>query len=1672
MAAAESLSAQSSGAAYNFFKDMYLYLKGERQDAKDLEKRISELIENLTFLHSEDEKIERSLTSLVSAEKTKFYETMKARIAGIDKQTSKLINKYTRLTGNHLSATTPSSSIETLNDLKSKMATLNFFKLAGLSQDVAKLNKRALDLAVKLKPDYMIQKKAKPNQQKLDEDANALPVFDQYVNEIYHLFENEGCNCVGILGCEGAGKTTVLRKLYNRLLEDSLSGDEEHLKLDHIIRIDYPPVSEKEEDKNMNVEKLQNEMMEQLGIPHEASKSRCRNANTISAFLCDKRYALLMDHVSKSIELEDLGVKEDHKYKKVVVCSSEKEVVRKMTEQKVEIQRLTESEALDLFENECGKLYGRKGEIAKLIIESCGGVWSLVRFVARQLKDKEDDDSWNYMKKSLQSDTRSPKLIDLGPYAKVYEIKYEGLPPDAKKCLLYSALFPLQHSIRTDCLVECWIAEEFIVEKADQKVRASRVIGQGILDKLTDDYLLQWYSGKKYVVMPPFFRRVALELDYPGEESCKNWVRSWDSKPDENIWATVTRMSLIGCRMELPKCPKCPNMYTLLLQSLKQEAKSLPESFFAHMESLKVLDLNQTEITTLPGSINKLVNLKTLYLNGCLGIVVLPPEAASLVKLEFLDISGTSISMLPKEIRHMVNMRCLRASLSAKGGNHKGKQVEEFEVIIPQGIISSLKNLEELSIVTDFDFQGENGIAVAEKLAMELASLEHLNTLCFNFPNVSNLETFVTNSKALKNKNTFWETQTFRSFQIFVGRHETPRRCQEPELSGMLGERWLRYSTNEGFPPSCHELLKQASALEIIGHDGLTSFTGSQFDLDQVKVCVVQRCNRLENIVDMNGEIVEENLLPNLEKLYLYDLELLKCIWSGPVASKTLVNLTSITVDGCPNLTRILDHGLAHSLEQLEYLKVENCCQISKIIEGCDETSDILKSLKRIEVSNLPELECICVNPCSISWKSLKSISVKRCSKLRDLSLAHTNATKLPSIQCEESWWNTITSEDQPKLRVCFFKEESVEAGAQSRREEASTSGSGRPDAITAVSSMIIDYEVVSDYLSQEGEDEMYDILTPVIIRDPESSSEKSSRRLEGKYEDEEPRLEGKKMEQEHPPGTSAGASSTEVELQKGNVDATSVENQGSEPTSTSESKLVPKALYQSTVEKFRKWMNRPEPNQDEKKHQPVPVTAERLPESFFAHMESLKVLDLNQTEITTLPGSINKLVNLKTLYLNGCLGIVVLPPEAASLVKLEFLDISGTSISMLPEEIRYMVNMRCLRASLSAKGGNHKGKQVEEFELGAFKHSMLQLLKCEQRLETFVTRSKALKNKRTFWGTQTFRSFEIFVGRHNPPRRSQEPELSGMLAERWLRYSTNEGFPTSCHELLKQASALEIIGHDGLTSFTGSQFDLDQVKVCVVERCNRLENIVDGFITSENQERRSLLPNLEKLYLYDLEVLKCIWNGPVPRKSLVNLTTIIVDGCPKLTKILDHGLAQSLEKLEYLKVENCGKISKIIEGSGEISEVVELLKSLKRIEVSNLPELEYICENNSSISCKSLKSIIMKRCSKLRDLSLAHTNDRKLPSIHCECEESLWNTLTSDDKQKLRVCFIKEESIEAGAQSRREEASTSASGRSEPITAASSMIIDYQEASDDPTEEGEDEMIYDRLIHEALALV
>ncbi|KAK3018498.1 hypothetical protein RJ639_003583 [Escallonia herrerae] len=91
-----------------------------------------------------------------------------------------------------------------------------------------------------------------------------------------------------------------------------------------------------------------------------------------------------------------------------------------------------------------------------------------------------------------------------------------------------------------------------------------------------------------------------------------------------------------------------------------------------------------------------------------------------------------------------------------------------------------------------------------------------------------------------------------------------------------------------------------------------------------------------------------------------------------------------------------------------------------------------------------------------------------------------------------------------------------------------------------------------------------------------------------------------------------------------------------------------------------------------------------KIPQSFFKDMQSLRVLDLYCTGIESLPTSVSNLLNLKVLYLNDCKALMELPPKIFGLEHLEVLDIRGSGIKSIPAHIHKFVCLKHLRASFS----------------------------------------------------------------------------------------------------------------------------------------------------------------------------------------------------------------------------------------------------------------------------------------------------------------------------------------------------------------------------------------------------
>lgn len=534
--------------------------------------------------------------------------------------------------------------------------------------------------------------------------------------------------------------------------------------------------------------------------------------------------------------------------------------------------------------------------------------------------------------------------------------------------------------------------------QAKKKLSSTRDSGHRILDTFARNSLLE--KGRKlgHFKMYEFFQRVALRI--ANLEKNFNFFVTEDENIIDEEWERARRVSLIRVRRStLPKRPQCCGILTLLLQ--ESSLTEFPREFFGYMCGLQVLNLHEIRITSLPSSICSLTNLKGLFINNCSQLVQLPSQIGDLQHLEILDIRQTSLYSLPVEIGELFNLKCLRVSFTEDVGNYN--HVEEVKPMIPSKVIVRLSKLEELSIdVSHSSSRYQN----AAEIIREISELEELTTLCFFFPEMASFNSFIQNSKSWTGSN------SFRSFNIVVGcRRNNP--ASEFRVFECPAEKHLRFYAGNEFPNAILEVLKQAKALELIGHQTAPSLSGFRADnLQGVEECIVEECNQMENIIDRDQTSIafQDNdsigvEFENLKILHICNLPKQKGIWRGSIKSNSLCSLTTLSLKGCNSIGVLFSQGMIIRLSQLEKLEVKDCCLLKEIIEdGSTVEPHSFPKLKYLQLHDLPEL--CSISHISLNWPSLETVLIKPCMKLRNLPHTIKNASKLKTIHCTEEWWN------------------------------------------------------------------------------------------------------------------------------------------------------------------------------------------------------------------------------------------------------------------------------------------------------------------------------------------------------------------------------------------------------------------------------------------------------------------------------------------------------------------------------------------------------------------------------------------------------------------------------------------------------------------------------------------
>ncbi|CAL5431933.1 unnamed protein product [Camellia sinensis] len=525
----------------------------------------------------------------------------------------------------------------------------------------------------------------------LTAESLAEPTSVRNREKIWNFLMDDAVRKIGVHGMGGVGKTTIMTSIHNQLFRTSTFSD-----------VIWVTVS-----KAFDIENLQRQIAKKLNIDLSDNEDELRSASEIHNMLSQKkRYVLILDDLWKEFPLEKMGIPEPTRDNgcKLVLTTRLVDVCTKMNCRPVEMELLTEEEALNLFMNNVKEhqttLTTDVEEIAKEVAKKCARLPLAIVVMAGCMRGVNDIHEWR--------NARSVRwrLGKEGLFEQL-EFSYSRLKDEQERhCFLYCALYPEDHDINREELIEHWIAEGLISET--NSIEAMFDEGHSILNKLIKTCLLvkSIAYGEECVKMHDLIRDMALKIT---SASPRFMVRAGEGLtivPHKDWSEDLERVSLMWNHIEeLPsEPPNCPRLITFLFRGNKSTEFRIQNSFFLYMPRLKVLDLSDTNIESLPDSISMLENLHQLLLNGCWQLKNVP-SLEKLKALEYFELTNSQIEKVPQGIGELVNLRKLRlganCNLKYVPSLEKLKALEHFELAgsqieeAPQGI-EELVNLRKL----------------------------------------------------------------------------------------------------------------------------------------------------------------------------------------------------------------------------------------------------------------------------------------------------------------------------------------------------------------------------------------------------------------------------------------------------------------------------------------------------------------------------------------------------------------------------------------------------------------------------------------------------------------------------------------------------------------------------------------------------------------------------------------------------------------------------------------------------------------------------------------------------------------------------------------------------------------------------------------------------------------
>ncbi|XP_052291032.1 disease resistance protein At4g27190-like [Citrus sinensis] len=791
------------------------------------------------------------------------------------------------------------------------------------------------------------------------EGVYAFRSRESTMKDIMEAMKDENVSIIGICGMGGVGKTTLVKEIQKQAKEMNMFDD-----------VAMAVVSQ-----TPSITKIQYEIAGWLGLKNLPDNDESARASLLWERIKEKqRVLVILDDLWGRIKLSEVGIPygKDHSGCNILLTSRSRAVCNQMNAHKiVEVGTLTKEESWSLFREVAGPEVDNLeiNPTAREVADGCGGLPIAILTIGTALKDR-DKHVWKDAAEQLKSS--APTNIEGMEEFVVsrVELSYNYLKSEeAKSIFRLCSCFPEDHDIPIEVLARYgWGLRCFpnvdSVEKARGRARSA-------VSTLIFSYLLIDGEEEGRVKMHDVVRYVAQQIASKNKFMIKAGVELKDW-PSINTFEDLTGISLMFNDIhEVPDELECPKLQALFLQ--ENSPLAIPDRFFQGMKDLKVLDLGGIRGFSLPSSLSFLINLRTLSLHDCRRFGDLP-LIGELSLLEILDLSESDVSEIPVSFGRLGHLRLLDLT-----------DCDHLE-LIPRGVLSSLRKLEELYMSDSFchwQFESEEDARSNAKF-IELAALSRLTSLHIDIPK----------GKIMPSDMSF---QNLTSFSITIG-EENPLSYFIEVFSRKFKKRCSRaMGLSQGMrisalPSWIKNLLLRSEILALGDVNDLENIVSDLANdgFNELMFLGIFGCNEMKCLLNSLERTRRVTLL-KLEWLMIADNRNFVEICHGELPAGCLSNVKRLDVQYCGSVLKILPSHLVQSFQNLQRLRVESCELLVSVFEIervniAKEEIELFSSLEKLTLIDLPRMTDIWKGDTQfVSLRNLKKVEVHGCNELRQV---------------------------------------------------------------------------------------------------------------------------------------------------------------------------------------------------------------------------------------------------------------------------------------------------------------------------------------------------------------------------------------------------------------------------------------------------------------------------------------------------------------------------------------------------------------------------------------------------------------------------------------------------------------------------------------------------------------